>query len=84
MLEGPVTTCPAAPPADALQLLDIRDLAQLLCLSIPTLWRNVSKAEAGLLPGWPPALRLGPKTIRFRRSDVQRYLDGLAGGGDHA
>jgi len=67
------TTAPAT-----CQLLDVKDVARLLRIHPRTAWRLSSMAEAGL-GNFPKLLRVGPKTIRWRLSDVQAYLATLAG-----
>jgi predicted DNA-binding transcriptional regulator AlpA len=43
-----------------------------------SIWRLAAQAEAGLC-NFPQPLRIAPKTIRWRLSDVQAYLAALAG-----
>ena len=62
------------------QLLTARDLARLLKIYIRSVWRMAGLAEGGQ-SDFPKALRLGPKTIRWRLADVQAYLSRLAGEG---
>ncbi len=63
--------------APAAQLLTIKAVAEMLGVHRRTVWRMVAEAEAGL-SGFPRPLRLRPKTVRFRASDIGAYLDGLA------
>jgi len=67
----------AAPPSDV-QLLDVKQLAAALGMHPRSIWRLAAQAEAGL-GSFPKPLRIGPKTIRWRMSDVQAYLAALAG-----
>jgi len=60
------------------QLLDVREVAGLLRMHPRSVWRLAAQAEAGLC-NLPKPLRIGPKTIRWRLSDVQAYLAALAG-----
>lgn len=60
------------------QLMDVRQLAAALGIHERTCWRQTALAEAGLST-FPKPLRLGPKTVRWRLSDVQAYLAVLAG-----
>jgi len=60
------------------QLLDVREVASLLRMHPRSVWRLAAQAEAGLC-NFPKPLRIGPKTIRWRLSDVQAYLAALAG-----
>jgi predicted DNA-binding transcriptional regulator AlpA len=41
-------------------------------------WRLATQAEAGQ-GNFPKPLRIGPKTVRWRLSDVKAYLSALAG-----
>ena len=62
------------------QLLDVREVAGLLRMHPRSIWRLAALAEAGQ-DKFPKPLRIGPKTIRWRLSDVQAYLAFLAGEG---
>jgi excisionase family DNA binding protein len=55
---------------DDLQLLTVKDLADLLRCSVYTVRRKV---RLGLLP---PPLVLGPRLHRWRRRDVERLTPG--------
>lgn len=50
-------------------LLSVADVAALLQVSRPTIYRLV--ADNGL-----PSIRLGERTLRFRLADVEAWLDG--------
>ena len=63
-----------------MQLLDVRQLAVTLGMHPRSIWRLAAMAEAGQ-GNFPKPLRIGPKTIRWRLSDVQAYLAALAGEG---
>jgi predicted DNA-binding transcriptional regulator AlpA len=60
------------------QLIDVKQLAAVLGMHPRSMWRLVALAEAGQ-GNFPKPLRIGPKTIRWRLSDVQAYLAALAG-----
>lgn len=60
------------------QLLDVREVASLLRMHPRSIWRLAAQSEAGQ-NNFPKPLRIGPKTIRWRLSDVQTYLAALAG-----
>ena len=60
------------------QLLDVREVAGLLRMHPRSVWRLAAQAETGLC-NFPKPLRIGPKTIRWRLSDIQAYLAALAG-----
>ena len=62
------------------QLLTVRDVANRLRIHAGTVWRFVALAEAGH-SDFPRPLRLAPKTVRWRLSDVLAYLDRLANTG---
>ena len=74
---------PADPaPAASIDLLTCADLSARLKIHRGTIWRLAALADANLpCGGFPRALRLGPKTVRWRASDVEAYLGGLAAGG---
>ncbi|MBE3123873.1 MAG: helix-turn-helix domain-containing protein [Planctomycetes bacterium] len=62
-----------------LKLLTVKDLAVLLGIHERTCWRLAAMAEDGH-GAFPKALRIGPKTVRWRPADVEAYLAALAGG----
>jgi len=64
-------------PLERVQLLDVRQLATTLRMHPRTVWRLAAMADAGQ-GNFPKPLRLGPKTLRWRLSDVQAYLEALA------
>jgi len=59
-------------------LLNVKQLAAMLGIHERSVWRLSGLAEAGHGP-FPRPLRIGPKTIRWRRADVEAYLAALAG-----
>jgi predicted DNA-binding transcriptional regulator AlpA len=59
------------------RLLDVRQLGAALGMHPRSIWRLVAMAEGGH-GNFPRPLRIGPKTIRWRLSDVQAYLASLA------
>ena len=74
---------PNSPPAGAdlpasMRLLTVKQLGAALRIHHRSCWRLVAMAEAGH-SNFPKPLRLGPKTIRWRLSDVEAYLKTLAG-----
>lgn len=60
------------------QLLTVKQLAAMLGIHERSVWRLSALAEAGHR-GFPKALRIGPKTVRWRLADVEAYLATLAG-----
>jgi predicted DNA-binding transcriptional regulator AlpA len=62
-----------------LRLLTVKELASALGVHQRTCWRLAAQAEAGQ-GRFPPPLRLGPKTVRWRLVDVEAYLAHMAGG----
>ena len=60
-----------------MQLLDVKEVAGLLRIHPRSIWRLAAQGEAGQ-GNFPRPLRIGPKTIRWRLSDVQAYLTCLA------
>jgi len=63
---------------DGMKLLTVKDLADLLGIHERTCWRLAAMAEDGH-GDFPRPLRIGPKTVRWRPSDVEAYLGALAG-----
>jgi len=58
--------------------LTVQDVAGLLRIHRGSVWRLVSLSDAGH-GDFPRAVRLGPKTIRWRACDIAGYLEKLAG-----
>jgi predicted DNA-binding transcriptional regulator AlpA len=50
------------------QLLDAREVAGLLRVSMPTLWRCVKQERM------PKPIRFGPRLLRWRLRDIERFL----------
>lgn len=65
------------PRLAAVALLDVRTVARLLGISLRHVWRLSAIAEAGQ-GDFPRPLRLGPKTIRWRLQDVEKYIEAVA------
>lgn len=53
-------------------LIDAAELARMLAVSKPTIWRIRDKL--------PPSIALTSQCIRWRRSDVEAWLAGLREG----
>lgn len=62
------------------KLMTVKDLAAMLKIHERTCWRLSALAEAGV-GNFPRPLRIAPKTVRWRLSDVEGYLGVLAGEG---
>ena len=60
-----------------IKLLTVEELAGALGVHKRTCWRLAAQAEAGQ-GRFPPPLRLGPKTVRWRLADVEAYLAHMA------
>lgn len=58
---------PALPVTDFLALLTRQQVADLLGISLVTLWRWDQEGRL-------PALRLGPQTVRYRREDIDEFI----------
>ena len=56
-----------ASPNDC-QLIDAKQLAGLLCLSVRRIWRLYAAGEL------PPAIRIG-RTVRWKLSDIRQWID---------
>ena len=50
------------------QLLDAREVAGLLRISIPTLWRAVKQERV------PAPIHMGPRLVRWRLVDLERFV----------
>jgi excisionase family DNA binding protein len=61
------------------RLLTVKEVAAILNIHERTCWRLAAMAEAGQ-GAFPRPLRIGPKTVRWRVSDVDAYLAALASG----
>ena len=62
------------------RLLTVKELAAMLGVHERTVWRLAGEAEAGQ-GNFPKPLRVGPRIVRWRQSDVESYIVALAGGG---
>ena len=51
-----------------LQLLDAREVARLLCISLPTLWRYVKQERI------PQPVRRGPRVVGWRLRDTELFI----------
>jgi predicted DNA-binding transcriptional regulator AlpA len=58
------------------QLLDAREVAGLLRISIPTLWRCVKQERV------PMPIHMGPRLVRWRLVDLERFVGVKAGAVD--
>jgi len=54
-------------------LLDVRTVARLLDISQREVWRKSGMARTGH-SDFPQPLRFGPKTVRWRLSDLEAYV----------
>jgi predicted DNA-binding transcriptional regulator AlpA len=58
-------------------LLTVREVAGVLGIHVRTVWRLAAMVEMG--EGvFPRPVRIAKKTIRWRREDLEKYLDSLA------
>ena len=56
-----------------IELLDVKDVARLLKLSRRQVWRLRSAGEI------PQPIKIG-NSVRWNRTDIERWLDSLKGG----
>jgi len=59
-------------------LLTVKEVAAVLGIHVRTVWRMTALAEMGE-GSFPRPVRIAAKTIRWRREDLGKYLDTLAG-----
>lgn len=52
------------------RLMKVREVAQRLTISVRKIWRDVA---AGLFPA---PIKLGPRTTRWRESEIEQFLRG--------
>jgi excisionase family DNA binding protein len=60
------------------ELLTAQEVAYRLSIGVRTLYRLVQRGE------FPPPVRQGPRMVRWKAADVQRYIDALRPGGRRA
>ncbi|MBM4032825.1 MAG: hypothetical protein FJ291_13695 [Planctomycetes bacterium] len=65
---------------DAVRLLTVNEVSDLLRLSPRSIWREAARAEAGLTSFPKPFTIGGGRLRRWRLADVRSYIDGLIGG----
>ena len=53
------------------ELLDARELARRMSISVRTLWRLSGEGKL------PQPIRLGGRIVRWRAADIEGYLEGL-------
>ena len=58
-------------------LLTAREVAAVLGIHVRTVWRLSAMAEMGE-GDFPRPVRIAKKTIRWRRQDLERYIEALA------
>ena len=58
-------------------LLTVREVAGVLGIHVRTVWRLAAMAEMGE-GNFPRPVRIAKKTIRWRREDLEKYLNTLA------
>jgi prophage regulatory protein len=60
--------------ASGAELLRAEDVAALLRSSRSTVYRRMDKDDSSYDPTFPSPIRLGPKTLLWRRSDILAWL----------
>lgn len=63
---------------NARPLLTAKQVSQLLGVGERTVWRMTSRARAGC-GHFPRPIRVGPRAVRWRWQDVEKYLQKQAG-----
>jgi excisionase family DNA binding protein len=63
---------PRPEPERARDLLTSREVAKRLSISVRTLWRLLARGSL------PPPIRYNRKLVRWRTSDIERYVAALA------
>lgn len=58
-------------PFDNLQLLDVGQVAEILCLSERTVWRYSSAGKI------PKPVKLARQVVRWKKADIDAYLTSL-------
>lgn len=58
------------------RLITAKELAELLKVDRRTIWRMVARADAGE-GSFPQPLRLGARTVRWKLTDIEKYLASL-------
>jgi excisionase family DNA binding protein len=58
------------------RLLTVKEVASLTGLAVGTLYHFVSQGRI-------PVVRISPRCLRFRESDLQRWFDALTCGPEH-
>jgi len=67
MSSEPISIAPAS-----VQLLTVRQVGAILAIHPRSVWRKSATQEL------PQPLVLGPKTLRWRLSDIEKYIEKLA------
>jgi predicted DNA-binding transcriptional regulator AlpA len=62
------------------QLMAVGELAAMLGVHARTIWRLAGETEMGQ-GNFPRPLRIAPRIVRWRRSDVESYIARLAENG---
>ncbi len=63
----------APSPLTVHPLLTAADVARVLQVGERTVWRMASRSRAGV-GAFPKPIRIGPKSVRWRWQDIERYL----------
>ena len=79
----PPTPHTAALPSAAITLLDVKQVALALGVHRRTVWALAAQGLAGL-NDFPQPLHLSPRVVRWRTTDLAKYIDGLTAGGPSA
>lgn len=74
-----VKDAPVSAVTSKVRLMMVKDVAEMLKIHPRSVWRLSALAEDGH-GNFPRALRLAPKTVRWRLSDVEKYVSDLAEG----
>ncbi|EGK08329.1 AlpA family phage regulatory protein [Kingella kingae] len=60
------------------QLIRVKELAKLLCVSDTIIWNWVNPNNRRYHPEFPKPIKISPNVTAWRKSEITAYLDQLA------